>query len=91
MEVEETKEQVLEEVGETEAVDWMLAAILERMKHYKLNYADLAGVAKISPEYMRKLFVKKPPTKWPADVRDSILKHLGISAKLIISSHEVDL
>ena len=62
-------------------IDWLMAAILERMRVLKLNQKDLAEAAHVSHETMRGYF-QKSPLKWPDDVRDNVCKLLGITVDM---------
>ncbi|MBR0161916.1 MAG: hypothetical protein IJQ02_11635 [Oscillospiraceae bacterium] len=65
-------------------VDWLKAAILERKDSLELTWGDLADVAGITNDSMRRLASLKPPEEWPPDVRRAVLRRLGIHAKLVI-------
>ena len=59
-------------------IDWLMAAILERMRVLKLNQKDLAETAQVSHDTMRK-YMMRSPLKWPDDVRDNVCDLLGIT------------
>lgn len=59
-------------------IDWLMAAILERMRVLKLNQMDLAVAAHVRHDTMRK-YMMRSPTTWPQDVRDNVCKLLGIT------------
>lgn len=58
-------------------IDWLKAAILERIDAKGYNLKTLAAATVISYEYMRKLMTR-PPMEWPYDCRDAVCKALGI-------------
>lgn len=73
-------------------IDWLMAAILERKRITKMEWADLATAARITPENLRRLASTKPPLEWPTDVRQAVCRKLGINAKLVIEEeHNVSL
>ena len=73
-------------------IDWLMAAILERKKVMKLDWSDLADASKISVDSMKRLASTRPPEEWPADIRKSVCRKLGIGAKLMITDlHEVEM
>ena len=59
------------------AIDWLRAAILERMAVLHVTQKDLADAAHVSYELMRKYFARSPWT-WPADVRGAVCRKLGL-------------
>ncbi len=59
-------------------IDWLMAAILERMRVLKLSQKDLAEAAHVHHDTMRN-YMQKSPLKWPDDVRDNVCKLLGIT------------
>ena len=59
-------------------IDWLMAAILERMRVLKLNQMDLAVAAHVRHDTMRK-YMMRSPTTWPQDVRDNVCNLLGIT------------
>lgn len=60
-------------------IDWLWAAVLERMKVMKLDLSDLAGIAGIHYELMRQR-IRVSPWSWPDKERESVCKALGIKA-----------
>lgn len=61
----------------TPEIDWLKAAILERMDALDVTQKDLAESAHISYELMRKYFTRSP-WAWPADVRGAVCRKLGL-------------
>ena len=58
-------------------IDWLRAAILERMAALHVSQKDLADAAHISYELMRKYFTRSP-WSWPDEVRNSVCRKLGL-------------
>ena len=58
-------------------IDWLKAAILERISAKGYTLKTLAAAAGVSYEYMRKLMTM-PPMEWPYHYRDEVCKALGI-------------
>lgn len=71
---------IFDKYAETEIpeIDWLMAAILERMRVLKFNQMDLAVAAHVRHDTMRK-YMMRSPLKWPDDVRDNVCKLLGIT------------
>ena len=58
-------------------VDWLWAAILERMRVNGYDLKRMAVVAGVGYEYMRKL-INRPTTEWPHGALSNICKEFGI-------------
>ena len=65
-------------------INWLTAAILERKRVMKLEWNDLADKAGMTGDQLRYLLNSKPPEEWPCDVRNKVLRVLGLSVKLVI-------
>ena len=65
----------------TPPIDWMMAAILERMRVLHLTNKDLAAAANIHYDTMRRWMLRSP-AEWPRDIRDSVCKRLGITVDM---------
>lgn len=62
-------------------IDWVMAAILERKKTMKLEWADIANEVGMSPEGLRKLVAYKRSDQWPTYTLKKVCKALGIEYK----------
>lgn len=69
-------------------IDWMMAAILERKRVMKLEWSDIAVNCGMSSDSLRQLASKKPPEEWPKEIRNHVLKTLGLSAKMVIEEEK---
>ena len=58
-------------------IDWLWAAVLERKMVFHYDLKDLAALAGISYEKMRR-YICESPWLWPERVREKILQELGI-------------
>lgn len=72
-------------------IDWLKAAILERKMAKKLEWADIAAKANVSPDAFRKIVTTKHTEDWNPDIRRAVCKALGIKVKLVISAEGVEL
>ena len=59
-------------------IDWLWAAILERKVAYGYDLRQMADVAGVSYEYMRRI-INKPPREWPYGALTNICRKFGIS------------
>lgn len=73
-------------------VDWNLAAILERKKALKYEWADIANKAGMSPDVLRNLVSRKRTEEWPLYTLKKVLRVLGLEYKayLVGSPEEND-
>lgn len=71
-------------------IDWLWAAILERMKVKKVSLEALSVAAGISYGSMR-MYAMHSPWEWPRAVRESACKRLGISFSLMPESIRLEL
>ena len=69
-------------------IDWLWAAVLERMKVKKVNLKDLAKVAGCSYESMRR-YINITPWNWPYTIRNSVCKELGLEIALTPSGFDL--
>lgn len=71
----------LERYAEKEAppIDWLWAAVLERMRVYHYNLSDLAGFAGVHYDTMRD-HIRISPWNWSESEREGVCKALGIKA-----------
>lgn len=58
-------------------IDWLRAAILERMAVKHVDRKQLAAISFISYAQMRDYFTQSP-WDWPDDVRKAVCKYLGL-------------
>ena len=64
---------------EDEPVDWNIAAILYRKKRLKLEWADIAEMAGMSPDVLRNLVSRKiDSNEWPVYTLKKVLMVLGL-------------
>lgn len=66
----------LDQLNEPE-IDWLRAAILERMAVLKVNQKELAAAAHVNYDVFRKYFTRSP-WSWPDDIRNSVCRKLGL-------------
>ena len=59
-------------------VDWNLAAILERKKALKYEWADIAQMAGMSADSLRNYISRRPTSEWPVYTLKKVLKLLGL-------------
>ena len=59
-------------------VDWNLAIILERKKALRLEWADIAAKAGMSPEALRGMVSRKPTEEWPVYTLRKVMRALGM-------------
>ena len=67
-------------------IDWVKAAILERKMAKKLEWADIAVKAKVSPDVLRKMVSGRHTDDWNPEVRRAVCRALGISVKTVLSA-----
>ncbi len=65
-------------------VDKLKAVILERKLVMGLSSKDLAEIANVRPDYIRKLLSSKHTDDWNPDVRNAICRHLGIEVRIAV-------
>lgn len=58
-------------------IDWLRAAILERMAVLGVDRKELAECAHINYDVLRKYFMRSP-WDWPEDIRQSVCDRLGL-------------
>ena len=58
-------------------IDWLWAAVLERMRVKKIDLKGLSKAAGCSYESMRR-YINESPWNWPRGVREGVCKHLGV-------------
>lgn len=61
-----------------EPVDWNLAAILERKKRLKLEWADIAEMAGMSSDALRNMVSRKRTDEWEVYTLKKVLMVLGL-------------
>ena len=59
-------------------VDWNLAAILERKKRLKLEWADIAEMAGMSSDALRNMVSRKRTDEWEVYTLKKVLMVLGL-------------
>lgn len=64
-------------------IDWLKAAILERMDAKNMNKRDLSDAAGIGYDNMLVL-LRKPPEEWKRSQRESVCRVLGIETVLTV-------
>lgn len=58
-------------------IDWLWAAVLERKMVFGYDLKDMANIAGVSYEKMRR-FINMSPWTWPDNVRETVLQEFGI-------------
>lgn len=58
-------------------IDWLWAAVLERKMVFHYSLKDMASIAGISYEKMRR-YISESPWLWPDRVREKIIHEFGI-------------
>ena len=58
-------------------IDWLWAAVLERMRVYHYDLSDLAGIGGVHYDTMRD-YIRNSPWTWPKEVRNRVCEALGI-------------
>lgn len=59
-------------------IDWLWACILERCMALHLSRKDLADMAGVSYETMRR-YITTSPWNWPRNIRETLCKRLGVN------------
>ena len=70
-------------------IDWLLAAVLERMKIKHIGLQRLAELACVSYSSMRQ-YLMRSPWSWPMDVRERVCKSLGIDISFSPSGLKIE-
>lgn len=65
-------------------VDKLKAVILERKLVMKLTYDDMANVAGVSPEYMRKMITVRHTDDWNPDARRKLCRFMGLNIRFVL-------
>lgn len=71
-------------------IDWLKAAILERIQVKGYNLKILATRIDVSYEYLRTL-MGRPPMEWPHNYRDAVCRELGIRYQIRIEGQPQEL
>lgn len=58
-------------------IDWLWAAVLERKMVMRYDLREMAAIAGVSYDLMRK-YIGMSPWDWPNDVRKKVVTKLGI-------------
>lgn len=58
-------------------IDWLWAAVLERKMVHRYDLRDMARIAGVTYETMRRL-IGMSPWDWPRDVRDRVVNEFKI-------------
>lgn len=61
-------------------IDWLRAAILERKDVYNLDLRQMAEIAGVSYEQMRR-YIRRSPWEWPRHMRDNVCDAFRIRAE----------
>lgn len=61
----------------TPPIDWLWAAVLERKMVYNYDLKELAQIAGVSYETMRR-YIRQSPWDWGTDTRKRLCRGLGI-------------
>lgn len=65
--------------NEIPEIDWLMAAVLERLWALNFTYKDLADACGVNYCTMRK-YMNRRSAYWPSEVREHICDFLGIKA-----------
>jgi lambda repressor-like predicted transcriptional regulator len=63
--------------NQTPPIDWLWAAVLERKMRFGIDLKELAKIAGVGYETMRRL-ITQSPWEWGEDARTKVCKALGI-------------
>ena len=58
-------------------IDWLWAAILERKMVRRIDLKQMAVIAGVSYDYMRRL-IARPTAEWPSGALGKVLREFGI-------------
>lgn len=61
-------------------IDWLWAAVLERKQVYNLDLRQMAEIAGVSYEQMRR-YIRRSPWEWPRHMRDNVCDAFRIRAE----------
>lgn len=70
-------DMISEKRREAPPIDWLMAAILERKMVYKVDLKQMAEIAGVSYESMRRM-ITISPWEWSADARTRVCKEFGL-------------
>ena len=64
-------------------IDWLMAAVLERKTVLGYDLRNMADIAGVTYDTMRK-YIRVSPLEWQKDAMDRVLKAFGINAKVTV-------
>ena len=70
-------------------IDWLWAAVLERKARFGYDLKDMAAIANVKYETMRK-YIRMSPWKWDDGAREAVVKEFGIKIVRSVNGAPVD-
>lgn len=68
-------------------VDWLWACILERKAVFGYDLKQMAKIAGVHYDTMRR-YIRKSPWEWSPDARARVCKAFGISTKITVGRYD---